>query len=141
MMNLLYYEYWTDKQKYLYVYCVNPLCSCSLEVESVFHFFLRCHSFTDIRKTLFHELQLVDENILNQSDNETAELLLYGSGKFKLEQNCSILRSAIKFIIKSERFSGKFSGKDSLYSKMYRTPLILFVLSVSNMHINHYTTF
>ena len=106
MINLLYYEYWTDKQKYLYVYCVNPLCSCSLEVESVFHFFLRCHSFTDIRKTLFHELQLVDENILNQSDNETAELLLYGSGKFKLEQNCSILRSAIKFIIKSERFSG-----------------------------------
>ena len=86
--------------------CVNPLCSCSLEVESVSHFFLHCHYFTDIQKTLFHELRLVDENILNQSDNEIAELLLYGSSKFKLEQNYSILRSSIKFIIKSERFSG-----------------------------------
>ena len=69
------------------------------------HFFLHCHYFTDIRKTLFHELRLVDENILNQSGNEIAELPLYGSNKFKLEQNYSILRSSIKFIIKSERFS------------------------------------
>ena len=70
------------------------------------HFFLHCHYFTDIRKILFHELRLVDENILNQSGNEIAELPLYGSNKFKLEQNYSILRSSIKFIIKSERFSG-----------------------------------
>ena len=83
---------------------VNPLCSCSLEVESVSHFFLHCHYFTDIRKILFHELRLVDQNILNQSD-KIVELLLYGSGKFKLEQNYSILRSSIKLIIKSERFN------------------------------------
>ena len=86
--------------------CVNPLCSCSLQVESVSHFFLHCHYFTDIRKTLFNELQSVDENILNQSDNEMVELLLYSSNKFKFQQNCSILKSSIKFIIKSERFSG-----------------------------------
>ena len=84
-------------------YCVNPSCSCSLEVESVFHFFLHYHYFTDIRKPLFHELQLADENILNQYDNEIVKLLLYGSSKFKLEQNCNILRSSI---IKSKRFSG-----------------------------------
>ena len=36
--------------------CVNLLCSCCLEVESVPHFFLHCYYFTDIRKTLFHEL-------------------------------------------------------------------------------------
>ena len=86
--------------------CVNPLCSCCLQVESVSHFFLHCHYFTDIRKTLFNELQSVDENILNQSDNEMVELLLYGSNKFKFQQNYSILKSSIKFIIKSERFSG-----------------------------------
>ena len=64
--------------------CVNPLCSCSLEVESVPNFFLHCHYFIDIRKTLFHELQSVNKNILTQSDNEIVELLLYGSSKFKL---------------------------------------------------------
>ena len=79
--------------------------SCSLDVELVPHFFLHCHYFTDIQKTIFRELQSVDKNILNQSDNVIAELLLYGSSKFKLQQNCSILRSSIKFIIKSERFS------------------------------------
>ena len=41
-------------------------------------FFLHCHYFTDIRKTLFNQLQSVDENILNQSDHERVELLLYG---------------------------------------------------------------
>ena len=41
--------------------CVNPLCSCSLKVESVSHFLLHCHYFTDIRKTLFNELQSIDE--------------------------------------------------------------------------------
>ena len=84
--------------------CVNPLFSCSLEVESAPHFFLHCHYFTDIWKTLFHELQWADKNILNQFDNEIAELLLYSSSEFKLQQNFSILRSSIKFIIKPGRF-------------------------------------
>ena len=81
----------------------NPFCSCGLEVESVPHFFLHCHYFTYIQKIPFHELQSVD--ILIQSDNKIAELFLYGSSKFKLQQNCNILRS-MKFIIKFERFSG-----------------------------------
>ena len=72
--------------------CVNPLLPCSLEVESSSHFFLHCHYHKDIRKTLFHELPLVDENILNQSDHEIVLLVL--------------LESAIKFILKSERFNG-----------------------------------
>ena len=41
-------------------------------------------------QTLFYELYTIDENILNQSDNETVDLLLYGSNKFKLHQDCSI---------------------------------------------------
>ena len=54
----------------------------------------------------FYEIQSADKNILNQSENEIAEQLLYGSSQFKLQQNCCILRSSIKLIIKSERFSG-----------------------------------
>ena len=98
--------------------CVNPLCSCSLQVESVSHFLLHCHYFTDIRKTLFNELQSIDENILNQSNNETVELLLYGSNKFKFQQNCNILKS-IKFIIKSERFSGSLIYENSAYTCIF----------------------
>ena len=86
--------------------CVNTLCSCGLQVESVSHFLLHCHYFTDARKTLLNELRLVDENILNQSGSGMVELLLYGSAKFKFQQSCSILKSSIKFIIKAEKFSG-----------------------------------
>ena len=38
---------------------VNTLCSSSLQVESVSHFFLHCHYFTDIRKTFFNELYAI----------------------------------------------------------------------------------
>ena len=86
--------------------CWNPLCPRSLEVESSSHFFLHCHYHIDIRKTLFHELQSADENFLKQSDNEIVELFLYGCKKFNFQQNCSLLESAIKFILKSERFNG-----------------------------------
>ena len=83
---------------------MNPLCPCILEVGSS-HFFWHCHYHIDICKTLFHELSSFDENILNQSDNEIIELLLYGSEKFNFQQNCSLLESAVKFILKSERFN------------------------------------
>ena len=56
--------------------CVNPLCPCSLEIESPLDFFMHFHYFTDIRKTFFNEKVSVEENTLNQSDNEIVELLL-----------------------------------------------------------------
>ena len=31
---------------------LNPLCSCSLEIESTKHYLFRCHFYTPIRKTL-----------------------------------------------------------------------------------------
>ena len=33
------------KFKHNFQDCVKPLCSCSLEIESLFHFFLHCHQF------------------------------------------------------------------------------------------------
>ena len=34
--------------------CINPLCTCILEVESTTHFFLHCHYYSNIcKKTLY----------------------------------------------------------------------------------------
>ena len=125
--------------------CVNPLYFCSLQVESVSYFFcffvlllllllLHCHYFRDIRKTLFNELQSVDENILNQSDHEMVELLLYFSIKFKFQQNCSILKSSIKFIIKLERFSGSLI-KENISAHLYFLFVCLFICSLNLIYI------
>ena len=85
---------------------INPLCTCSLEIESLSHLFLHCH-FTNILLTLFSELQSVDANIAYKfSDNEIVVLLLYGSPKFDTDQNQKILSSQISFILKSQRFDG-----------------------------------
>ena len=52
---------------------INPLYFCSLEAESVSHFFLHFHYFSIIRTTLVNELSLVDP-----------EFLLHGSSRFKV---------------------------------------------------------
>ena len=76
-----------------------------MEFEFSSHFFLLFHYHIDIRKT-FHELQSVDENILNQSGNEIVQLYLYFSKKFNFQQSRSSLESAIEFTLKSEKFKG-----------------------------------
>ena len=94
------------KFKHNFQDCINPLCTCSLEIESLSHFFLHCHYFTNICSTLFSELQSADVNIAKFSDNELVDLLLYGSPKFDTDQNHKILSSCISFILNSERFDG-----------------------------------
>ena len=96
--------------------CVNTLGSSNLQVESIPHFFLHCHYFTDIRETLFHELQWVDKNSLNQYDNEIAELLLYGRSNFKLQQNSSKIFHQIHHKIwKIQWFNGTLNCITHLY--------------------------
>ena len=85
---------------------MNPLCTCSLEIESLSSFFLHCHYFTNTCSTFFSELKSIDANIAKFSDNEIVDLLLYGSPKFDTDQNHKILSSCISFILKSERFDG-----------------------------------
>ena len=85
--------------------CMNPLCTCSLEVESISHFFLHCLHYNDTRETLLNELKSIDENILKLSGNKLINLLLYGDSKFDSNKNTRLLNAAIKYIIDSARFT------------------------------------
>ena len=42
--------------------CINPLCSCGMDVESTSHFFLHCPLFDDKRITLLSTLNKIDCN-------------------------------------------------------------------------------
>ena len=44
--------------------CINPLCTCSLEVESTAHFFLHQHHYHNIRVKLLNSLEVIDINLL-----------------------------------------------------------------------------
>ena len=82
--------------------CINPLCSCSLEVESTKHFFLHCHHYTNICKTLLNTVEMIDESILNINDNDLTEILLFVNCKFSLERNSSISKTSINYIKNSK---------------------------------------
>ena len=94
-----------DRFNHNFQNCINPLCTCSLEVESTSHFFMHCLHYNDIRATLLNELKSVDENILKLSDNKLINLLLYGDPQFDSNKNTRLLNAAIKYIIDSGRFT------------------------------------
>ena len=84
--------------------CINPLCTCSLEVESTSHFFLHCHYYDSIRHIMFNELCEVHVNLPNASNKELVNILLHGSSLFSYSQNQFVLNSSIWYIIDSNHF-------------------------------------
>ena len=94
------------KFKHNFSNCINPICSCSLEVESTTHFFLHCLCFSSIRKTLFSELISICKTFIDLPDSSKVELLLYGISVLSFTQNSLIIYVSINNIIKPELFKG-----------------------------------
>ena len=55
---------------------LNPLCSCSIEVESTSHYFLRCHFLDALRDTLMNELRNIDSDLPTFRDENLPLLLI-----------------------------------------------------------------
>ena len=87
--------------------CINPLYSCSLSVENNVHFFLHCHHFLLQRQTLMNNIKSIDKDIINATDSDLVNILLFGSSKYQYHINSKILSFSIDFILKTERFSGQ----------------------------------
>ena len=62
--------------------CLDPLCTCSLEMESTTHFFLHCHHFNAIRITLNNSLKGIDKDIPKLSDSFLTKAILFGDSKY-----------------------------------------------------------
>ena len=55
---------------------LNPLCSCSIEVESTSHYFLRCHFFDALRATLMNDLRNIDSDLPTLRDENLTNIKL-----------------------------------------------------------------
>ena len=95
-------EHWF---RHIFQDCLNPLCSCSLKVESNIHSFLHCQHFIQSRQTLLDSVTKI-VNISNLTDDALVNLLLYGSQTLNFEENSTIIKASIKYILSTERFSG-----------------------------------
>ena len=83
--------------------CINPLCTCSLEVELTVYF-LHCHHYHNIRTKLLNSLEVIDTNLLKLSEEQLTKVLPYGFSQLDQNQNRNILNSSMDYIVESKRF-------------------------------------
>ena len=83
------------------------ICSCSLSVENNVHFLQHCHHFSLQRQTLMSNIKSIDKDIINETDSDLVNILLFGSSKYQYHINSKILSFSIDFIINTERFPGQ----------------------------------
>ena len=64
------------KFKYSFQDSINPLCSCSLDVESTIHYILHCPLFTIQRYTLLNTISQIDKKLLDSNGSNLIQYLL-----------------------------------------------------------------
>ena len=116
--------------------CINPQCSCSLEVESTTLFFLHCHNFVNIRNTLLNKLNSISCDISNCLDRSLTKLILYENPKFLFQQNSDIINASIEYINNSKRFLCSLLWSNDTCLKQKGNKIELKIL-----HLKHFVTF
>ena len=92
------------KFKHNFQDCLNPICSCSLDIKSSSHFFLHCPTFNDERYTLLSTLNKIDCKLLQLSNSSLLQILLHSNTLFDKEKNTLILNATIEYILSLKRF-------------------------------------
>ena len=77
---------------------VHPFCSCSLEIESTKHCFLRCHNYITFRTTLINELNSINSIFNTLQPDALVRTILYGDKIFDNDSNLNILTATISFM-------------------------------------------
>ena len=71
--------------------CMKQLPLCSLSIEKNVHFFLHCHHFSLERQTFMNNIKPIDKDIINKTDSDLANILLFVSSKYEYHTNSKIL--------------------------------------------------
>ena len=96
------------KFKHSFQDTINPLCSCGLDIESTEHFLLHCPQFVNERHTLLSTTGNTNYKLLENTDSNFTQTLLFGNTSFDLTgntktsfdvtNNTKILNATISFI-------------------------------------------
>ena len=86
--------------------CMNPLCSCRLDIEDTSHYLLHCHQFDRHRIDLMNSVNSFLENFAFLPNKVKIDILLFGDSRLEENKNKLILEATISFIKKTERISG-----------------------------------
>ena len=87
----------------------NPMRSCSKRLETTLYYLLRSDLYSIYWLELLNGICALKESLKNSSEEKLLKILLYGAEDFTSQLNSEILKCTIKFIKKSDRFSGPLS--------------------------------
>ena len=85
---------------------MNPLCSCSLEIEDTLHYLLHCHHFNHILIDLMNSVKSVYDNFESLPEKGKKDIILYGDARLHRIKNKFILEANLSYIKNSQRFCG-----------------------------------
>ena len=91
------------KFKHSFQDSINPLCSCSLDVESTIHYFLHCPQFTIERHTLLNTISQIDDKLLDSNESNLI-LIPFGDPSKDTETNTEILNTTVNYVLAIKRF-------------------------------------
>ena len=83
---------------------LNLLCSCSIEAETMLHFFLQCQFFNNIQEILINNLMNIERFFPLLSQEKLTSVLLYGSDALDSKKNRKVLICTVQFIKDSHKF-------------------------------------
>ena len=83
---------------------INPLCNCGQDIESSTHFFLHCPFFINERRTLLSTIRSLDSKLLDCTDYDLTQALLFGNTSQISSNNFKIINASIDYILSSKRF-------------------------------------
>ena len=92
------------KFKHSFQDSINPLCSCSLDIESTIHYFLHCPQFIIERHTLLNTISQIDNKLLDSNESNLIQHLLFGDPSKGTETNTEILSATVNYVLTTKRF-------------------------------------
>ena len=88
---------------------IDPMYSCSSDIETTIHFFLHCANFNIQIQTIFDKKVTIDANILIENKDSIVNTVLFGKPNCENFINKAMLNASIGYILSTERFNNPLS--------------------------------
>ena len=86
---------------------LNPICRYRIDIETIIHYLLNCPSYSNERLIHLIKLSSVDGEILKSNNSQISLILLLGKSSSNIEENMSLLKATIEFILAAKLFDDK----------------------------------
>ena len=82
---------------------LNPICSCSQNIETSTYFLLYCSNYSNKRLNFLNIIRNIESNILSKNDLKVTETLLYGDSSYDDANNTLTMNTNMEFVFASKR--------------------------------------